>query len=145
MLWACAIAYRGLQSFDFLWASAIAYRGLESFDCLWASAIVYRLIEDYTHCFWACDEWDCCLCRVDGGVCNNDFLMQMISDVVHQKLDRSAHSDMTSLGAAFLAGLASGKSCPCFATSLSSSSSRVVAHWKGPFLPTAVPAVYCPL
>lgn len=46
--------------------------------------------------------------RVDGGVCNNDFVMQMVADVVNQKLSRSAHSDMTSLGAAFLAGLAAG-------------------------------------
>ena len=99
----------------------------------------------YSHCFCTCDESDCSLCRVDGGVCNNDFLMQMISDVVHQKLDRSAHSDMTSLGAAFLAGLASGKSCPCFAVSLSLSSSQVVVYRTGPLLPTAVPAGYCPL
>ncbi|XP_070172871.1 glycerol kinase 5-like [Littorina saxatilis] len=46
--------------------------------------------------------------RVDGGVCNNDFLMQMMADVVSQDIDRSSHADMTSLGAAFLAGLASG-------------------------------------
>ncbi|XP_076435847.1 glycerol kinase 5-like isoform X2 [Babylonia areolata] len=46
--------------------------------------------------------------RVDGGVCNNDFLVQMLADIIHQPIDRSAHPDMTSLGAAFLAGLASG-------------------------------------
>lgn len=46
--------------------------------------------------------------RVDGGVCNNNFLMQLMADVVNQAIDRSAHSDMTSLGAAFLAGLAAG-------------------------------------
>ncbi|KAL8595594.1 hypothetical protein ACOMHN_025631 [Nucella lapillus] len=46
--------------------------------------------------------------RVDGGVSNNDFLMQLMSDMIHKPIDRSAHSDMTSLGAAFLSGLASG-------------------------------------
>ncbi|KAK7499243.1 hypothetical protein BaRGS_00009503 [Batillaria attramentaria] len=46
--------------------------------------------------------------RVDGGVCNNNFLMQMMADIVNQTIDRSIHSDMTSLGAAFLAGLAAG-------------------------------------
>ncbi|XP_041357240.1 putative glycerol kinase 5 isoform X2 [Gigantopelta aegis] len=46
--------------------------------------------------------------RVDGGVCNNTFLMQLMSDLVNKSLDRSKHTDMTSLGAAFLAGLATG-------------------------------------
>lgn len=47
--------------------------------------------------------------RCDGGVCNNSFLMQMIADLTNRSLDRPKHMDMTSLGAAFLAGLAVGK------------------------------------
>jgi len=46
--------------------------------------------------------------RVDGGVSNNGFLMQLISNLTSRTLDRPEHVDMTSLGAAFLAGLAVG-------------------------------------
>ncbi len=47
--------------------------------------------------------------RVDGGVTNNDFIMQMLSDLTQLNVDRPVHSDMAALGAAFLAGLATGK------------------------------------
>ncbi|PVD18809.1 hypothetical protein C0Q70_21362 [Pomacea canaliculata] len=47
-----------------------------------------------------------CICA-DGGVSTNDFLMQLMADVTNQSIERSADSDMTSRGAAFLAGLAS--------------------------------------
>ncbi|VDI29496.1 putative glycerol kinase 5 [Mytilus galloprovincialis] len=47
--------------------------------------------------------------RADGGVCNNNFLMQLMSDLTHQPIDRAKQrGDMTSLGTAFLAGLATG-------------------------------------
>ncbi|XP_059164187.1 putative glycerol kinase 5 isoform X2 [Physella acuta] len=46
--------------------------------------------------------------RVDGGVANNDFLVQLMADLVDQTIDRSRHGEMTCLGAAFLAGLAKG-------------------------------------
>ncbi|BFZ00353.1 hypothetical protein BsWGS_03393 [Bradybaena similaris] len=46
--------------------------------------------------------------RVDGGVAGNDFLVQLMSDTVDQVIERSQHSDMSCLGAAFLAGLAAG-------------------------------------
>ncbi|KAH9487676.1 putative glycerol kinase 5 [Bulinus truncatus] len=46
--------------------------------------------------------------RVDGGVTNNNFLVQLMADLVDQTIDRSQHVDMTCLGAAFLAGLAKG-------------------------------------
>ena len=45
---------------------------------------------------------------MDGGVCNNTFLMQLVSNLTGCTLDRPEHVDMTSLGAAFLAGLAVG-------------------------------------
>lgn len=47
--------------------------------------------------------------RADGGVCNNDFLMQLMADITYQHIDRARQrGDMTSLGTAFLAGLAKG-------------------------------------
>lgn len=46
--------------------------------------------------------------RADGGVSNNRFVMQMTSDLINKKIEKPANVDMSSLGAAFLAGLASG-------------------------------------
>uniref|UniRef100_A0A8C8B0R5 Glycerol kinase 5 n=1 Tax=Otus sunia TaxID=257818 RepID=A0A8C8B0R5_9STRI len=46
--------------------------------------------------------------RADGGVSNNSFVMQMTSDLINKKIEKPANADMSSLGAAFLAGLASG-------------------------------------
>ncbi len=39
---------------------------------------------------------------------NNDFLMQMVSDLISLRLERPSHTDTAALGAAFLAGLATG-------------------------------------
>ncbi|XP_045395332.1 putative glycerol kinase 5 isoform X3 [Lemur catta] len=46
--------------------------------------------------------------RADGGVCKNDFVMQMTSDLINQNIDRPVHIDMSCFGAASLAGLAVG-------------------------------------
>ncbi|CAI9536104.1 unnamed protein product [Staurois parvus] len=46
--------------------------------------------------------------RADGGVSNNSFVMQMTADLIGQVIDKPKHTDMSSLGAAFLAGLAVG-------------------------------------
>ncbi|XP_067157967.1 putative glycerol kinase 5 isoform X1 [Apteryx mantelli] len=46
--------------------------------------------------------------RADGGVSNNSFVMQMTSDLINKKIEKPIIADMSSLGAAFLAGLASG-------------------------------------
>ncbi|KAK0049553.1 glycerol kinase 5 [Biomphalaria pfeifferi] len=46
--------------------------------------------------------------RADGGVANNDFLVQLMADLIDQTIDRSCNGDMSCLGAAFLAGLAKG-------------------------------------
>lgn len=46
--------------------------------------------------------------RADGGVSNNSFVMQMTADLFGQTIDKPKHTDMSSLGAAFLAGLAVG-------------------------------------
>ena len=47
--------------------------------------------------------------RVDGGVCKNDFVMQLISTMTRESIDRPVHTEMSCIGAAFLAGLAAGK------------------------------------
>ncbi|XP_041418121.1 putative glycerol kinase 5 isoform X2 [Xenopus laevis] len=48
------------------------------------------------------------LIRADGGVSNNNFIMQMTADLLGQTIDKPKHTDMSSLGAAFLAGMAVG-------------------------------------
>uniref|UniRef100_A0A3B4D034 Glycerol kinase 5 n=1 Tax=Pygocentrus nattereri TaxID=42514 RepID=A0A3B4D034_PYGNA len=50
--------------------------------------------------------------RADGGVCTNDFIMQLTTDLLGRKISRPAHFDMSCLGAAFVAGLAVGKKRP---------------------------------
>ena len=47
--------------------------------------------------------------RVDGGIANNDFVLELMSSLTGQTLDRPSQTDMSALGAAFLAGLASGE------------------------------------
>lgn len=44
--------------------------------------------------------------RVDGGACQNNYLMQFQADILHTKIERAKILETTSLGAAFLAGLA---------------------------------------
>uniref|UniRef100_A0A3B1K3D1 Glycerol kinase 5 n=1 Tax=Astyanax mexicanus TaxID=7994 RepID=A0A3B1K3D1_ASTMX len=46
--------------------------------------------------------------RADGGVCTNDFIMQLTTDLLGRKISRPAHFDMSCLGAAFVAGLGVG-------------------------------------
>ncbi len=46
--------------------------------------------------------------RVDGGAAQNDFLMQFQADVLGVPVIRSATKEATALGAAFMAGLATG-------------------------------------
>jgi glycerol kinase len=46
--------------------------------------------------------------RVDGGAARNDFLMQCQADVTGVPLERAAVLEAASLGAAYLAGLATG-------------------------------------
>ncbi|XP_071798630.1 glycerol kinase 5-like [Asterias amurensis] len=48
------------------------------------------------------------LIRFDGGVSNNDFILQLVSSLLVQKIDRPQNLDMSCLGAAFLAGLGAG-------------------------------------
>ncbi|SHE89179.1 glycerol kinase [Atopostipes suicloacalis DSM 15692] len=46
--------------------------------------------------------------RVDGGAANNDFLMQFQADILGTTIERSKIMETTALGAAYLAGLATG-------------------------------------
>lgn len=45
---------------------------------------------------------------VDGGAANNDFLMQFQADILDTHIQRAAIAETTALGAAYLAGLATG-------------------------------------
>jgi glycerol kinase len=46
--------------------------------------------------------------RVDGGASSNDFLMQFQADILGTRIVRPADTETTALGAAYLAGLATG-------------------------------------
>jgi glycerol kinase len=46
--------------------------------------------------------------RVDGGAANNNFLMQFQADILGCRIVRPADTETTALGAAYLAGLATG-------------------------------------
>ncbi len=46
--------------------------------------------------------------RVDGGMVNNEWLMQLLADVLNVSVDRPVITETTALGAAYLAGLQAG-------------------------------------
>ena len=48
---------------------------------------------------------------MDGGVSRNDFLVQLIADLSGHPVERSASSEMSALGAGFMAGVAAGENC----------------------------------
>ncbi len=53
--------------------------------------------------------------RIDGGMANNDWLAQFLADILDVSVERPASAETTALGAASLAGLATGL-CPDLAT-----------------------------
>ncbi|MEC2056539.1 glycerol kinase GlpK [Peribacillus psychrosaccharolyticus] len=59
--------------------------------------------------------------RVDGGVVKNNFLMQFQSDMLSVEVERPAINETTALGAAYLAGLATG---------YWKDSKEIAAQWK---------------
>ena len=59
--------------------------------------------------------------RCSGGMSENHFLMQMISDLLQVKLLRSNSKEITCLGAAYMAGL----SCGFF-----KSKEQIASHWQ---------------
>jgi glycerol kinase len=46
--------------------------------------------------------------RVDGGMASNDWFCQFLADVLDARVERPVQLESTALGAAFLAGLATG-------------------------------------
>ena len=46
--------------------------------------------------------------RVDGGAVKNDFLMQFQADILQSRVIRPQVMETTAMGAAYLAGLATG-------------------------------------
>jgi putative glycerol kinase 5 len=46
-----------------------------------------------------------CTLRIDGGVSRNDFICQMLADLTQLEVERAVSTDMTALGACYLAGL----------------------------------------
>nr|CAD7408858.1 unnamed protein product [Timema poppensis] len=53
-------------------------------------------------CLW------CIHFRVDGGVSHNDFVCQLLADLIEIKVERPTSTEMSVLGVGFLAGLYSG-------------------------------------
>lgn len=46
--------------------------------------------------------------RLDGGVSGNEFVSQMLADILNVTVKRSESEEISAMGAAFLAGLCSG-------------------------------------
>jgi len=59
--------------------------------------------------------------RVDGGMVNNDWLVQQLSDTINLRVQRPVVTETTALGAAYLAGLQTG---------VFKSLSDLASHWQ---------------
>ncbi|MDP6872823.1 MAG: glycerol kinase GlpK [Alphaproteobacteria bacterium] len=59
--------------------------------------------------------------RVDGGMVENDWLMQFLADILDLGVDRPAVTETTALGAAYLAGLQTG---------VYPSIETIASHWR---------------
>ena len=64
------------------------------------SDLIKAMTEDLDNCLLSL--------KVDGGACANNFLMQFQADILNCRVERPVCIETTSLGAAYLAGLASG-------------------------------------
>jgi glycerol kinase len=65
-------------------------------------------VKDLIGAFEQCTNRSFSGIKVDGGACRNDFLMQFQSDILGCPVDRSNHIESTGMGAAYLAGIATG-------------------------------------
>jgi glycerol kinase len=65
-------------------------------------------VKDLIGAFEQCANTSFSDMKVDGGACRNDFLMQFQSDILGYPVDRSIHIESTGMGAAYLAGIATG-------------------------------------
>ena len=70
-------------------------------------ALAYQ-IADLTDAMEADADGALDVLNVDGGASSNDFLMQFQADLLGRELRRPTNTETTALGAAYLAGLASG-------------------------------------
>ena len=70
-------------------------------------AIAYQA-KDVLECMKDDANLDLACLKVDGGAIHNNFLMQFQSDVLHAQITKPTISEVTGLGAAFLAGLSVG-------------------------------------
>lgn len=48
------------------------------------------------------------LIRIDGGVSKNEFVAQLLADLTGMPTERSENSELSAMGAAYLAGLQQG-------------------------------------
>ena len=67
----------------------------------------YKLTITRVFMYFACEIEK--YCRCDGGVSNITYLLRLMSQLAGKCIKRSTNVDATSLGAAYLAGLASGE------------------------------------
>ncbi|XP_011150642.1 putative glycerol kinase 5 isoform X2 [Harpegnathos saltator] len=70
-------------------------------------SLVFRIIMLY-NCLWEETSFTYKNIRIDGGVSENDFVMQLLSDLTGLEVERSETVEMSILGSAFMAGLESG-------------------------------------
>ena len=80
--------------------------------------------------------------KVDGGASNNDLLMQIQADLINADVIRPKITETTALGAAFLAGLATGfwpsiealkglwEEDKCFNPSASQKTKKTISMWE---------------
>ncbi|MCU0577096.1 MAG: glycerol kinase GlpK [Desulfobacterota bacterium] len=69
--------------------------------------IAYQ-VKDLISAFEQCTGKSFTDLKVDGGACRNNFLMQFQADILGCPIDRSKHIESTGMGAAYLAGIATG-------------------------------------
>jgi len=70
-------------------------------------AIAFR-VKDILECYSEDVPLEIDKIYVDGGVSQNDFLLQFMADFLQKPVDRAEQIEMTSQGVAFLAGLSGG-------------------------------------
>jgi glycerol kinase len=83
-------------------------------------AMAYQT-RDVLECMTECSGVKANELRVDGGAAVNDFLMQFQADILGAPVLRSTITESTSLGAAYLAGLATG---------YWENREQIMEHWK---------------
>lgn len=103
-VWPSSAHYQN-SSFDF-WCNSNDFSNLVIIQ-LWTRSTLLLLIIWQFHTFHMLlyPPRVFCVCRVDGGVSSNDFLLQCLADIIQKKIYRPSTLDMTSRGGAFIAGL----------------------------------------